>query len=79
MIACDYTDNKGLPFLIHASWNGITIADFVFPAFLFIMGTAIPFAVNKKIPIRFKNILRIFMLYFIGFALNCIKQKFQFY
>ena len=32
------------PILLHASWNGITFADIVFPAFLMMVGVAIPFA-----------------------------------
>ncbi|MES2309160.1 MAG: DUF5009 domain-containing protein [Verrucomicrobiota bacterium] len=42
---------KGIPFMLrHAgAWDGvITIPDFVFPAFLFIMGVGIPFAFHKK-------------------------------
>lgn len=39
----------------HAVWNGIGVADFVFPWFLFIMGVCIPMSVRsqflKKIPI----------------------------
>ncbi len=33
----------------HAAWHGITPTDFIFPFFLFIVGTAIPLAFGKRI------------------------------
>ncbi|GET41382.1 acyltransferase family protein [Microseira wollei] len=35
------------PFLAHADWNGCTLADLVFPFFLFIVGVAIAFSFSK--------------------------------
>lgn len=35
--------------LTHASWNGCTFADLVFPFFLFIMGAAMPFAFARRV------------------------------
>ena len=35
--------------LEHAAWNGITPTDYIFPFFLFISGTAIPFAFGKRL------------------------------
>lgn len=35
--------------LEHAEWNGITPTDYIFPFFLFIVGTAIPIALRKRI------------------------------
>jgi predicted acyltransferase len=37
------------PPLEHAKWNGCTPTDLVFPFFIFIMGTAIPFAMPAKV------------------------------
>jgi len=34
--------------LEHAEWNGITPTDYIFPFFLFIVGTAIPIALRKR-------------------------------
>ena len=48
----DLASVKGMPqWLGHmpADVNGMTFVDVVFPAFLFIVGMAIPFAVNKRI------------------------------
>lgn len=56
--------------LVHPTWHGITLADLVFPAFLFIMGVAIPLAVNHKKPINPKNIFRVFLLFALGLVLN---------
>jgi predicted acyltransferase len=36
-------------FLQHATWNGWTLADLVFPLFIFIMGASIPFAFMSKL------------------------------
>jgi len=35
--------------LRHASWNGCTATDLVFPFFLFIMGVAMPFSFSKRL------------------------------
>lgn len=37
------------PPLQHAAWNGITPTDYIFPFFLFIVGTAIPLAFGKRL------------------------------
>ena len=65
-------------FLDHAECNGLTPADLIFPAFLFIMGMAIPLAVSEKRPVRLRNILRIAGLFLIGFLLNLYGKKFDF-
>ncbi|SFU69905.1 Predicted acyltransferase [Pustulibacterium marinum] len=36
------------PFLVHADWSGFTLADLVFPSFLFAMGNAMSFSLNKS-------------------------------
>ncbi len=38
--------------LAHADWNGCTLADLVFPAFLFIVGAAIPVAFERRAAAR---------------------------
>jgi predicted acyltransferase len=35
--------------LSHSDWNGCTLADIVFPCFLFILGAAMPFAFERRI------------------------------
>jgi predicted acyltransferase len=35
--------------LTHANWNGCTLADLVFPFFIFILGAAMPFAFGRRI------------------------------
>jgi predicted acyltransferase len=64
--------------LDHAEWHGLTPADLIFPAFLFIMGMAVPLAVNKNKPVKIRNILRIAGLFLIGFFLNLLGKKFDF-
>ncbi|KAM8842934.1 heparan-alpha-glucosaminide N-acetyltransferase [Synchiropus picturatus] len=36
-------------FFRHASWNGLTVADLVFPWFVFIMGTSIALSINSQL------------------------------
>jgi predicted acyltransferase len=35
--------------LTHASWDGCTLADLVFPFFIFILGAAMPFAFSRRV------------------------------
>jgi predicted acyltransferase len=61
------------PPLEHAEWNGCTPTDMVFPFFIFIMGTAIPFAMpNKQFDINVFNkiIVRSFRIFCLGLFLN---------
>jgi predicted acyltransferase len=39
--------DQAYPSLVHADWNGYTLADLVFPFFLFIVGVAIAFSFSK--------------------------------
>jgi predicted acyltransferase len=43
-------ETKGpvFPLLLHSRWDGLTIADEVFPAFLFMVGVSIPIAFRRK-------------------------------
>ena len=34
------------PLLLHVPWSGLTLADLVFPAFLMMVGVAIPFSLR---------------------------------
>lgn len=64
--------------LCHPDWHGLTAADFIFPAFLFIMGMAVPLAISEKRPVSVKNIIRVAGLFLIGFAMNIVARKFDF-
>ncbi|XP_077293815.1 heparan-alpha-glucosaminide N-acetyltransferase [Arctopsyche grandis] len=63
----------------HATWNGLTFGDLVFPFFLWIMGVCIPISakslVSKNVP-KYKSLLNIFQrsckLFLIGLALGTI-------
>ena len=41
--------DKNYPILLHADWNGLTLADVFFPFFLFIVGCAIPYSLGRKL------------------------------
>lgn len=63
------------PMLQHAKWNGMTLADVVFPFFLFIMGVATFFSLKKfrfewSAPLVRKILKRTVLLFVIGLAIN---------
>lgn len=64
--------------LEHPEWNGLTLADFIFPSFLFIMGMAVPLSLSSSKPFRVRNLLRIIGLFAIGVLLNLFDGKFNF-
>lgn len=48
----DLASVKGLPwwtYHMRPGWNGMTYVDYVFPAFLFIVGMSIPLAVSRRL------------------------------
>ncbi|ELT88879.1 hypothetical protein CAPTEDRAFT_26311, partial [Capitella teleta] len=63
----------GYWFFRHSAWNGLTLADLVFPWFVFIMGTSMALsfrgALRRGIP-RFKLILKVLKRAMILFALG---------
>jgi predicted acyltransferase len=67
------------PPLLHAYWTGITLADLVFPWFIFIMGVAMPFAFARRhgrgdhIRHLYRRILRrVALLIVLGLVLNAL-------
>lgn len=77
MIFVNY-GSGGYKSLQHKPWHGITIADFVFPWFLWIMGVSMSISTNTllqkqkktKIEVILKIIIRFAKLFFIGIMLN---------
>lgn len=63
------------PMLQHASWNGLSVSDFVFPFFLFIMGVSLYLSLGKR-GFKFtgqtfgKIVKRSVILLLIGVAIN---------
>jgi predicted acyltransferase len=63
--------------LLHADWDGATPTDFVFPFFLFIIGSAMFFSFKKTEFLAnstqfIKIVKRGLIMFFIGFMLNII-------
>ncbi|MCS6823625.1 MAG: DUF5009 domain-containing protein [Cytophagaceae bacterium] len=65
------------PPLRHATWNGCTPTDLVFPFFLFIVGVSLSYSLlaakndtSKRKKVYFKIIKRSFILFFLGLLLN---------
>jgi len=64
-------------FLQHASWNGWTLADLVFPFFIFIVGASIPFAFMSKLDqgtsrrkLLIRVVRRTIILFSVGLFIN---------
>lgn len=56
----------------HAAWNGLTLADLVFPFFIFIMGASIPLSLSGK-PGEIRRVLRrTAILLMLGLFLNTL-------
>ncbi len=64
--------------LEHAPWHGITPTDYIFPFFLFIVGIAIPIALNKRIEagitrgVYFKIFTRAALIFALGLVMSAI-------
>jgi predicted acyltransferase len=65
------------PQLKHAPWHGVTLADLVFPFFIFIMGAVIPLSIRGRLEkgtklrsILFRVISRSSLLFILGLVLN---------
>ena len=64
-------DKPVYPLLLHSRWNGLTIADVVFPGFLFMVGVSIPLAFKRRDEADYSAILwRTFRLILLGFILS---------
>lgn len=62
-----------LPIINHSPWNGVTIADFVMPFFLFIVGLALALVyknVSDKVAATQKAILRTIKIFILGIILQ---------
>ena len=64
-------------FLQHASWNGLTFADIVFPFFIFVLGVTIPYSFSKRIDegaskkkLFLKVVKRTLILFALGLFIN---------
>lgn len=71
------------PGLAHASWNGCTVADLVFPAFLFVVGVSFAFVLERARerdelgPAFHRTMLRrAAVLALIGFAMNALPHPY---
>lgn len=77
MIVVNTQGSGAVPYgqLMHADWNGFTLTDLVFPSFLFAMGNALVFAVNKgrghpKHQLLRRIVKRCLLIFLVGLALS---------
>lgn len=68
------SDAHVFPILAHAPWNGLTLADLVFPLFLLASGLALPLALDGRDPRASlaKIVRRSVLLWLIGFSIGWI-------
>ena len=68
------SDAVAFPLLIHAEWNGLTLADLVFPLFLLAVGLSLPLASDGRVPKPSvaRIVRRSALLWAIGFAIGFI-------
>ena len=80
MIMIFVNDGRGgYWFMEHATWNGLYVADIVFPWFIWIMGVCVPMsvrsAIRKETPVRavvWAVTVRSVKLFLLGFILNTL-------
>ncbi len=68
------SDAHAFPLFAHAPWNGLTIADLVFPLFLLCVGLSLPLAIDGRAPpVGVGRIVRrSALLYLLGFSIGWI-------
>ncbi|THD37316.1 MAG: DUF5009 domain-containing protein [Sphingomonas sp.] len=68
------SDAHVFPILAHAPWNGLTIADLVFPLFLLCAGLSLPLAMDGREPRASvgRIVRRSVLLYLMGFSIGWI-------
>ncbi|MES2097305.1 MAG: acyltransferase family protein [Pseudomonadota bacterium] len=68
------SDAHVFPILAHAPWDGLTLADLVFPLFLLASGLALPLALDRRDPRPSiaKIVRRSVLLWLIGFSIGWI-------
>ena len=60
----------GYFFFAHSAWNGLTVADLVFPWFMLIMGVSMSLSFSKRKPQLYTIFRRSFILFALGLFLN---------
>lgn len=78
MITANYQMDDPFPQIEHAEWDGFSIADAIFPTFMFVMGTSIPLAL-RSIPIDTSLWLQVLKRSFILWAIGTFLNGFPFY
>lgn len=78
-------NNSPYHILKHAEWNGVTLADLVFPSFIFILGVSVVFSLSKiQQHVQSQRVLigkilkRSIILFLIGFLLDAFPYHIDF-
>ena len=68
------SEKDAFPWIAHAAWNGLTVADLVFPMFLLAVGLSLPLAQDGREPrVGVGRIVRrALLLWLIGFGISLI-------
>lgn len=81
MILVNSQSSASYPILLHADWNGFTLADLVFPSFLFIVGLTSVISLRKHLTTEKRSavylsiIKRSIILFLLGLFLNIFPWK----
>jgi len=77
-------NSSAYTWLHHSEWNGCTLADLVFPFFLFIVGVSLVFSLTKsrengvpKLKLSFMVFRRALLIFLIGIFLNAFPDHFN--
>ena len=72
MLVVDAPPDEIYPLLMHAPWEGLTIADLAFPMFAFAMGTSAAISMSRREPSTKRIFKRAAILFALGFFLNVL-------
>lgn len=77
MIFVDAPPDIAYPLFVHAPWEGITLADFAFPGFIFAMGVSAAVSMSRREPSTRKIFRRAMFLFALGILFNTLPMIFR--
>src|ERR1700761_6202247 len=85
MILVNSQGNDAYSLISHSDWNGCTLADLVFPFFIFTLGVSLVFSLSKSLAhgtpknsLIVKIIKRCIIIFLIGLFINAFPYHFHF-
>ena len=78
MVFVDAPPGMAYPIFVHAPWEGLTLADFAFPGFVFTMGVSAAVSMARREPSTKKILKRTALLFALGLVFNSLPAIFQY-